>query len=172
MKFLTLIRHAKSSRDIPQLPDHDRPLNPRGHRDAPAMGKYLDVTFRFAPDCIISSPATRALATARLIGESIGYDEWQISLEERIYEAPVGALLEVVWKLPDTLSHVCLVGHNPGMENLANWLCGAPVVTGVVTCAVIMLELDVVSWENAASGKASLREYIYPELIGLRKDEK
>ena len=172
MKFLTLIRHAKSSRDNPLLADHLRPLNPRGNRDAPAMGKYLDATFRFAPDRIISSPATRALATARLIGESIGYNEWQISQEERIYEAPVGALLEVVREMPDTHSHVCLVGHNPGMENFTNWLCGTRVVSGVTTCAVIMLEFDTASWGTVAAGKARLREYIYPELIGLRKDEK
>ena len=172
MKFLTLIRHAKSNRDNPQLPDHLRPLNPRGVRDAPAMGKYLDTTFRFAPDCIVTSPATRALATARLIAESIGHGEWQISQEARIYEAPVGALLEVVRELPEAHAHVCLVGHNPGMENFTNWLCGTRVVTDVVTCAVIMLELDIASWDKATAGKAKLREYVYPELIGLRKDEK
>ena len=170
MKFLTLIRHAKSSRDNPQLPDQLRPLNPRGLRDAPAMGKYLDTTFRFAPDIIVSSPATRALATARLIAEGIGYSDWMISQDERIYEAPVDSLLEVVREQPDTHAHVCLTGHNPGMENFANWLCGNRVVTDVVTCAVIMLELDIPSWEKAGAGKAKLREYIYPALIGFGKD--
>jgi phosphohistidine phosphatase len=170
MKFLTLIRHAKSSRDNPRQPDHLRPLNPRGNRDAPAMGKYLDATFRFAPDTIVSSPATRAIATARLIAEGIGYSEWQIKQDERIYEAPVSSLLEVIREQHDDHSHVCLVGHNPGLENLTNWLCGTRAVEDVVTCAVIMLELDIESWEKTDAGKAKLREYIYPALIGLGKE--
>jgi len=171
MKFLTLIRHAKSSRDNPRLPDHLRPLNPRGSRDAPAMGKYLDATFRFAPDIIVSSPATRAIHTARSIAEGIGYSEWQIKQDERIYEAPVSSLLEVVREQPDEHTHVCLVGHNPGMENFTNWLCGSRVVEDVVTCAVIMLELDIESWERTDAGKAKLREFLYPALIGLGKEE-
>lgn len=170
MKFLTLIRHAKSSRDDPRQPDQFRPLNPRGRRDGPAVGEYLDTTFRFAPDIIVSSPATRAIVTARLIADAIGYSEWQIKQDERIYEAPVQSLLEVVREQKDEHSHVCLVGHNPGIENFTNWLCGARVVEDVVTCAVIMLELNISSWEKTDAGKARLREYIYPALIGLGKD--
>src|SRR5688572_6245486 len=148
MKFLTLIRHAKSSRDNPRQPDQLRPLNPRGARDAPAMGKYLDTTFRFAPDIIISSPATRAIDTARLIAAGIGCGEWQIKQDERIYEAPVSSLLEVIREQDENHAHICLVGHNPGMENLTNWLCGSRAVEDVVTCAVVMLELDIESWEK------------------------
>jgi len=171
MKHLTLIRHAKSSRDNPRQPDHLRPLNPRGFRDAPAMGRYLDATFRFAPDTIVSSPATRAITTARLIAEAIGFSEWSLHQDERIYEAPVSSLVEVLHDQSDVHNHVCLVGHNPGMENLTNWLCGKRVVTDVVTCAVIMLELAIPSWSQAAPGSATFREYLYPELIGLKKDE-
>lgn len=170
MKYLTLIRHAKSSRDDPRQPDEFRPLDERGRRDAPAMGRYLDTTFRFSPDVMVSSPATRAITTARAIAEAIGYSEWQIQQEGRIYEAPVSSLAEVIHDQPDEHQHVCLVGHNPGMENLANWLCGMRVVEDVVTCAVIMLELDIPSWTKADMGRAKLREYIYPALIGLSKD--
>lgn len=171
MKFLTLIRHAKSSRDNPPQADQFRLLSPRGQRDAPAMGKYLDTTFRFAPDIIVSSPATRAITTARLMAGALGYSEWQIRQDERIYEAPVRSLLEVMRAQEDAHTHVCLVGHNPGMENLTNWLCATRVVEDVVTCAVIMLELDIASWGKADTGTAKLREYIYPALIGLGKDE-
>lgn len=171
MKYLTLIRHAKSSRDNPRTPDQFRPLDERGRRDAPAMGRYLDTTFRFAPDVIVSSPATRAITTARAIAEAIGYSEWRIKQDERIYEAPVSSLVEVIHDQSDEHAHVCLFGHNPGFENLANWLCGTRVVEDVVTCAVIMLELDIPSWSKADMGKATLREYIYPALIGLNKDD-
>ncbi len=135
------------------------------------MGKYLDATFRFSPDNIVSSPATRAISTARLIAAETGFGEWRIHQDGRIYEAPVSSLVDVIHDQADELSHVCLVGHNPGLENLANWLCGKRVVSDVVTCAVIMLDLDIASWSSAAMGCASLREYIYPELIGLKKGD-
>jgi phosphohistidine phosphatase len=170
MKLLTLIRHAKSSRDNPRQPDHLRPLNPRGRRDAPAMGRYLDETFRFSPDAIVSSPATRAITTAKFIAEAIGFGEWRLHQDERIYEAPVSSLVEVLHDQSDEHDHVCLVGHNPGLENLTNWLCGKRVVTDVVTCAVIMIELDLRSWSEVGMGHGRLRDYIYPELIGLGKD--
>ena len=170
MKYLTLIRHAKSSRDNPRMPDELRPLDARGQRDAPAMGRYLDTTFRFAPDVMVSSPATRAITTARAIAEAIGYSEWKISQDERIYEAPVSSLAEVVHDQPESATHVCMVGHNPGFENLTNWLCGTRVVEDIVTCAVIMLELDIPSWDKLDAGKGKLREYLYPALIGLTKE--
>ena len=166
MKFLTLIRHAKSSRDNPALPDHLRPLNPRGLRDAPAMGRYLHETFQFAPDTIVSSPAVRTVLTARLIAEAIGFPESKIRQDERIYEAPVRSLLGVVREQEDRHHRVCLVGHNPGTEEFTNWLCGHRAVEGVVTTAVIMLELDIPSWSRADAGKAALRTYQYPALIG------
>ncbi|HEX2750572.1 MAG TPA: histidine phosphatase family protein [Verrucomicrobiales bacterium] len=169
MKFLTLIRHAKSSRDTP-VSDELRPLNARGLQNAPAMGKYLDATFRFAPDVLISSPATRAIHTARLIAQGIGFNEWQIKEDKRIYEAPVPALIAVIRDQPDEFGHVCLVGHNPGMESLTNELCGTRAVVDVVTCAVIMLELDIPSWKATGEGTARLREYIYPALIGLGQE--
>ncbi len=166
MKYLTLIRHAKSGHDHPG-PDGTRTLTPRGQKDAEAMGKYLDVTFRFAPDVMVSSPATRAIDTAKLIAAGIRFNDWEIKEDERIYEAPVTSLMEVIHGQPDEAAHVCLAGHNPGMENLTNWLCGTQAVEEVVTCAVIMLELDIPSWAKAGEGTARLREYLYPALIGL-----
>jgi phosphohistidine phosphatase len=72
MKTLFLIRHAKSSRDDPALPEKERPLNDRGMRDAPRMGERL-VTQDVKPDLILSSPALRALATAEIIARKLGY---------------------------------------------------------------------------------------------------
>ena len=170
MKRLTLIRHAKSSHDDPRLPDHARTLNARGRRDAPAMGLYLRDTFGFSPDIMVSSTATRTTTTARLLTDAIG-GAWLMEQDARIYEAPVPSLVAVLHDQDDAHSHVCLVGHNPGMENLTNWLCGARVVQDVVTCAVIMLELDIRSWASADMGTAKLREFISPALIGLGKDD-
>lgn len=169
MKYLTLIRHAKSSHDNPALRDFERPLNSRGRRDAPAIGRHLDEAFAFSPDCIISSPASRAINTARLIVKEIGHDPWSIKQDERIYEAPVTALLEVVRDVKDEVNQLALVGHNPGLEDFCNWLCGSRVVAGLRTGGVLMLELNVFSWKEVTEGKARLREYFFPAMIGAGK---
>ena len=84
MKTLLLIRHAKSSWDDPALPDKDRPLNDRGRRDAPKMGKRL-AKRGVKPDLILSSPALRALRTAEIIAKMLDYQRRDIVLNERLY---------------------------------------------------------------------------------------
>jgi phosphohistidine phosphatase len=170
MRRLTLIRHAKSSHGDPSLPDRLRPLHPRGQRDAPLMGRHLQEMHQFRPGLLISSPAIRTLTTARAIAAEMENAPAPIQVEERIYEAPVSALLAVVQSLPDTAAHVCLTGHNPGTENFTNWLCGQRAVTDVVTCAVIMLELNIAAWAETGPGCARLRHYITPALLGLTKE--
>jgi len=100
MKTLFLIRHAKSSWEYTALPDKDRPLNDRGKRDAPKMGKRLakrDVK----PDLILSSPARRALTTAEFIAKKLNYKRKDIVVDDRLYAGAVHDLLNVVHKLGD-----------------------------------------------------------------------
>ncbi len=167
MKYLTLLRHAKSSHTDYSLEDRERPLSARGLRDASAMGRHLDATFRFAPDRLISSPAVRTLQTARLIASENRMREWEIIQQPNIYEAEVWQLTAVVRAQPEEATHVCMVGHNPGTERFTNWLCGETVVEGVVTCAVVMLELAVERWQDVDAGTGKLREYLYPSLLGF-----
>ncbi len=162
MRFLTLIRHAKSSHDHPGLRDFYRPLNERGYADAPQMGQYLRSALQWKPDRIICSPATRAMSTARLIAESADYESGIIQQEPNLYEASSMAILDVIQEVPDTVQHLCLVGHNPGMENIANLLVGERGVAGFVTCGVAMLELDVINWRSTQAGCAKLRRFLTP----------
>src|SRR5262245_57005344 len=114
MKTLLLLRHAKSSWDSPAARDYDRPLAPRGERDAPRIGKALrdaDIDL----DLVVSSPAVRARQTAELVLKAARY-EGAVQFEEAIYEAAVTALMDVVRDLPDTAETAMLVGHNPGFE--------------------------------------------------------
>src|SRR5213593_2985207 len=102
MKTLFLVRHAKSSRDDPTLPDRERPLDARGRRDAPRMGKHLakrDVK----PDSIVSSPALRALTTAQLIADEIGYERRHIVVDDRLYASSADDLLVVIRALDKKL---------------------------------------------------------------------
>lgn len=166
MKRLTLIRHAKSSHHLPLVQDFHRPLNERGLRDAPLIGKHLKKAHHFAPDCLITSPAGRARTTASLIAGEIDFPAVELQEEPRIYEAPLRDLTAVVRHLPDTIQHAVLVGHNPGLELLANWLCGPQTITGLRTGGVAMMELTIGSWSETDPGCGSLLTYFYPAQIG------
>ena len=123
MKRLYLVRHGKSSWKDPDLPDMERPLNKRGKRDAPRMGKRLN-TRGIEVDGILSSPAKRALRTARLIAREIGFPVKTIVVDEAVYTGDVSELLEVVRDMDASLDKVMLFGHNPALTMLANYLTG------------------------------------------------
>ncbi|MCK5032034.1 MAG: histidine phosphatase family protein, partial [Calditrichia bacterium] len=109
MKTLYLLRHAKSSWDNPELDDFERPLNKRGHHDAPLIGNLLE-KLNISPDLIISSPAIRASMTARIIADAIKYPLDRIRYDENIYEAGEMDLLEVIYAVDDTVDKLMLVG--------------------------------------------------------------
>src|ERR1700752_5046969 len=92
VKTLFLVRHAKSSRDDPSLPDRERPLDDRGLQDAPKMGKRLRKR-AVEPDLLVSSPALRALTTAQLMADEIGYQRKAIVVDERLYASSPDDLL-------------------------------------------------------------------------------
>ncbi len=121
---ILLLRHAKSSWDTPGLRDHDRPLARRGERAAPVMGAHFAGT-DLRVDRIVSSTAARAWATARLFRQS--FDK-QIPLTSRrdLYHADAMDILAVALQEAnrDNDARIMLVGHNPGMHDLALFLCG------------------------------------------------
>lgn len=156
MKTLYLVRHAKSSRDDPMLADRERPLNDRGRHDAPVMGRRL-ARRGAKPDTIVSSPAVRALATARLIAKELGIDRARIVVDERLYATSADELLAVVRALDDRLDRAMLVGHNPEMTDLAQRLSAA--IGALPTCAVAEFGFDTRSWADVgaiAPNKATL----------------
>ena len=119
---LVLVRHAKS--DYPWgVVDHDRPLNERGRRDAPAVGRWLDEHVTWADDAapvVLVSTARRAQLTWGLASAELG-ERWSsvpVVDEARIYEAPLSALVEVVRAAGRGSRLVVLVGHNPGLAGL------------------------------------------------------
>lgn len=160
MKTLFLVRHAKSSRDDPSLPDKDRPLDERGTHDAPKMGKRLakrDVK----PELIVSSPATRALATARLIAEEIGYRRKDIVLNDRLYASDADELLAVIRELDDKLDCVMLFGHNPEFTELAHRLSNE--IADMPTCAVAEFSFDAKSWSDVGKVEPANVALDYPK---------
>ena len=159
MKTLFLVRHAKSSWDDAALPDKDRPLNARGKRDAPKMGKRLakrDVT----PDLILSSPARRALTTAQIIGKKLDYKLKNMVVDDRLYGGEADDLLNVIYKLRDKVECVMLFGHNPALTELAHRLSSG--ITQLPTCAVAEFTFDVKSWSNVGKAKPRKVARDYP----------
>lgn len=148
MKTLYLVRHAKSTRDPVPSSDRERPLAERGRRDAPKIGKRL---YRrgVRPDLILSSPALRALSTAEIIARQLHYPRKHIVVDDRLYPGDAGALLRVIRGLDDKLARVMLIGHNPGLSDLAGRLCGEP--THLSTCAVAGLTFDAGAWSDIGS---------------------
>lgn len=145
MKLLTLIRHAKSSRDDSSLPDKERPLNERGKRDAPMMGERLAARGVKA-DLILSSPAVRALATAEIIAKKIGYKRKDIVVDERIYGAHANTLFNLIRELDDKHARVILFGHNPEFTELAHTFSRE--IEDMPTCAVAEFTFDVARWAD------------------------
>jgi phosphohistidine phosphatase len=142
MKTLLLMRHAKSSWKTPDQPDFERPLNPRGERTAPLMGRHLRGR-NVVPNLIICSPAERAKQTARLFAEAAGFGA-ELRYDERIYEASAARLLEVVTQADDGADVLLVVGHNPGMEELLRLLTGETRV--VPTAALAKVDLTADKW--------------------------
>jgi phosphohistidine phosphatase len=161
MKTLTLIRHAKSSWSQPELADFDRPLNKRGKGDAPLMGRRL-ARRGIAPELFVTSPAKRALKTARLIAREIGYPNKGLFTDERIYAALAEGLLEVLQGLDDRFKEVWMLGHNPSLTDLANYLTGAS-IDNIPTCGVMRAAFDIRRWKQLAHGSGELLLFDYPK---------
>jgi phosphohistidine phosphatase len=160
MRTLTLIRHAKSSWKDNTLSDFDRPLNKRGEKTAPMMGRLLrelGVSF----ELIVSSPALRAITTARLIAGQLGYPEKALVEEASLYEATTDRLLQAVHQLPDKKHDVALVGHNPGLTDFCNYLCGAG-IENLPTCSVARIRFDTDTWAAVYRDTGELIRYEYP----------
>jgi phosphohistidine phosphatase len=163
MKTLCVIRHAKSSWDQPGLSDFDRPLNDRGKRDAPRMGKRLKEK-GVHPDVMISSPAKRAFSTCKRIAAVLGFAEEKIKTERALYHADEEEILSAVRKINDK-HHVAMVfGHNPGLTEFANLLSDKDnVIDNVPTCGVVVFDFKVDSWTQINFGNGEFVFFDFPK---------
>jgi phosphohistidine phosphatase len=163
MKTLILLRHAKSSLKESGLDDFDRPLNDRGRRDTPMMGTVLADRHKF-PDLIVSSPAKRAFKTAKIIAKAVGYAWAEIQTDERIYEATVSDLLQVIHGIDEPYGTVMLVGHNPGLNALSHYLTDYA-VENIPTCGAFEVEFPDNPWRDVGHKSGRLVSFDYPEKI-------
>ncbi len=160
MKRLYLIRHAKSSWKDSSLADFERPLNKRGKRNAPFMGKRLQF-YQILPALILSSPAKRARKTARMIAQEIGFPKKQIVYDDDIYDASTSTLFHMIRNLDDAAMDAMLFGHNPGITTLAECLTDT-LIENVPTCGIFCIDFAVDSWSNIVEGSGTVVFFDYP----------
>lgn len=139
MKSLLLLRHAKSSWKHPELPDHDRPLNKRGKRDAPRIAKIIRDK-GLVPDLIMSSTAKRARKTAKIVAKTCGYTG-EVELTPALYHAGPSTYIGTLSHQADERQRIMLVGHNPGLEELLEMLVGRMELIPTATLALVLLPL-------------------------------
>ena len=147
MKTLLLLRHGKSSWQESGLADHERPLNKRGLRDAPRMGKLLKKK-SLTPDVILSSTALRARTTAEVVSEKSKH-RGEVLLDDRLYLASPETIVEILREVsPVDSTKVMVVGHNPGLENIVRSLTGKSEF--FPTAALAQIELPLKDWSELA----------------------
>ena len=146
MKTLLILRHAKSSWGNPDLPDHDRPLNDRGKRDAPRIGQLIRDQ-KIVPQLILSSTAKRAHKTAEKVAEMSGFSGDVVQVGD-LYLATPETYIEVLNTFGGDFDPIMVVGHNPGIESLLTMLTGAD--EAVPTAALAHVSVDIENWAELA----------------------
>lgn len=161
MKTLVLIRHAKSDWDHPDLSDKERPLNARGLHDAPMMAKII-AGMGNRPDLIISSPAVRALTTAKFFAEAFHIHVNEILVKDTIYESGGSAIIYMLNEIDDKYNTVYLVGHNPIITGLAHHFTDSN-ISSMPTCSVVAIEFNLGQWKDLGDSKGKMKFYEYPK---------
>ena len=164
-KSLFLARHAQAMDKQGGLHDSERELNSTGLQNSTRMGmNFNNKGLQF--DIIVCSPAVRAVSTASLIAEQIKYDTAKIHINPEIYEASTRTLLQVINQLKDEWNTVLLVGHNPAISYLAEYLTKEE-IGNMTTCGVVHMDFEFEEWAMVSEGTGKMVRYEYPDLLNF-----
>jgi phosphohistidine phosphatase len=161
MLTLYLLRHAKSSWDDASQKDFERPLNNRGRKACEVIGEVVEekgIDF----DLVLVSTALRTRQTIELVKERAKL-RGEVRYDERIYEATMSQLLEVISQVDNDRKSVLLVGHNPGLEGLLTLLTGEDV--RVTTANLAKIKIKATKWSASLANKGTLDWIIRPKEI-------
>jgi phosphohistidine phosphatase len=170
MKTIYILRHAKADQGDGAVRDHERPLNARGREAAPKMGAYMKAK-GYKPALILCSTAQRTVETCNLVRPSLG--DMTVTFEEGLYLAEARSILERVRRLDDGLGSVMVIGHNPGLEQLANGLSSSPkneaeeklhrrMREKFSTCSFAAIEFPAKTWRDIKTGGGTLKDFMRP----------
>ena len=161
MKVLTLVRHAKSSWKNTGLTDRERPLNRRGERDAPVMGKRIH-EHGIRPSLICSSPAVRAWTTAKFVASELGYPLEFLQKENQLYLASVNDILDVLVAQDPGFNSIMIFGHNPGFTDFANFLVPG-LTNNLPTAGVVSVQIESDDWNLYERPRTGLLVHDWPK---------
>jgi phosphohistidine phosphatase len=169
MHTLYLLRHAKSSWADPTLPDPERPLAQRGRRDAKRIGQHL-VRLGIEPELVLCSSARRTRETLERLQPALGATS-TVEVEAELYAASSDKLLERIRAVPEEVTSLMLIGHNPGLQDLALALALpgpqlARLEVKFPTAALATLSLPKASWRELSVADAVLAAYVVPKELG------
>jgi phosphohistidine phosphatase len=171
MLTLSLLRHAKSSWDDPELDDFDRPLSKRGTKAASEMGQYL-AHERLIPDLVLCSGAVRTRATLALLLAEIGPPAPEIRYENALYLATPAAMLTLIQSTDPKRRHVMVIGHNPGLHALALELVGdgerktvSALARAFPTGALALLTFEAGEWRGVKTAAGRLDRFVVPRRL-------
>ena len=170
MRRLMLLRHAKSDWSTPGARDRDRPLSARGREAAPKMGAYM-ARHALVPDLIVASPATR-------VGETLDHllpafnEPPTIRHDDRLYETGADALLDVIKETPKSVHSLLLVGHNPGLAELASLLMASGdvearqrLIEKFPTAALAVIDFPLDDWGRLHPKAGRLDRFVVPRAL-------
>jgi phosphohistidine phosphatase len=167
MKTLYIVRHAKSSWELEEIKDYDRPLTERGINDAYLVASVLKEKIK-KPDVFISSSANRALHTAIIFSDTLGYPLTNLKINRSLYSFSDGYLLKTIYALDDDFDTAMIFTHNHGINDFVNKF-GNQTIENVPTAGVVAIQFEENHWKNIKKGETILVEF--PRFHKSKKEE-
>lgn len=163
MKTLYVVRHAKSSWEDMSLSDHDRPLLPIGMKKTNRIVGFLK-NKQIKPDLLLSSSAARALGTARIIADGIGYPEDQIKIESNMYHASSASIYDELYGLDNEIESVMIFGHNPTFTYFVNNFLDIP-IDNLPTSGLVSISFITEKWEDISNADHKVNFIVTPKML-------
>lgn len=169
MKVVYFIRHAKSSWEDLEIPDHRRDLLPVGRKRTKKIGQWL-LQRRVSPDLIISSPATRAHKTAEILAHELSFPEDKIITAPTLYPGSREHMMDTLYPLPDSMQHIIIVGHNPTLTDVVNSFLGnRQKIFNLPTSAVAAVQFHTDKWQDVELASTEVEYIIAPKDLKSKK---
>ena len=165
LRTLYLVRHAKAALPTAAQPDYDRPLNERGERDAPNMGLRLR-ELGASPQQVLASAARRTIQTARHLAAALRLPAEAVQLIKDLYQSTPESIARQINGVDAAVTELMVVGHNPGITDLANGLSGAFRVDDMPTCGVVGVRAEAADWREFWDAAKEVFLYEWPKKVG------
>jgi phosphohistidine phosphatase len=167
---LLVLRHAKSEKAEPGMPDRERRLNGRGQKDATTMGAYI-ARHGLAPDLAVISTAQRTRETWERVAAALSMPPAPI-YEQRLYNARYDAILKVIRQIDGAARTLLVIGHNPGLHDLARNLIASGDVEwrerlneGLPTAGLVVIDFAAESWRQLHARAGRLEHFVTPRSL-------